>query len=148
MKLINIHLKDEPLSICIEADGNVWDLHNAFDFEGFRQNIGERSVSLFWKTSYYADAAKPVQEFEIMFATVDYFEVTPRDAEIPDYGEDFCLAGLSRIPVDEDSQELMAHGVPQVNFPDECFHLWFMFRSGQNIRIGAETAVFMMKPGA
>jgi len=147
MKLINIRLNDEPLSICIEADGHVWDLHNAFEFEGLRQNIPEQSVHLFWRTSIYADPLQSVEHFGILFSGVDYFEVTPRDAEIPDFGEDLCLSGLSRVSPDDASQDLIAQGVPVPDFPDDRFHLWFAFRSGQHIRVGAETAIFRMKPG-
>jgi hypothetical protein len=147
MKLINISLKDEPLSIYIQADGHVLDLHNAFDFEGFRQNIGERSVSLFWRSNRYAILPLPVLAFEIVFADVDYFEVTPRDPEIPDFGEDLCLSGLSRVWTNDATQELISHGVPlRPEFTDGRFHLWFAFRSGQNIRVGAKTAEFRKKP--
>jgi len=146
LKLINLNLIDEPLSICIEADGLVWDLHNAFDFVGLRQDIAERSVSLLWRSSRYSQSLLSApQAFEITFAVVDYFEVTPRDPEIPNFGEDFCLSGLSRVFSTDDTQDLINFGVPEPNFPDENFHLWFIFRSGQHIRIGAESATFVLQ---
>ncbi|MBC7529698.1 MAG: hypothetical protein H7308_19390 [Chthonomonadaceae bacterium] len=143
MKLINMRLKDEPPSISIEAEGHVWDIHDLYDFEGVRQNINDRTVILLWRPSIYATPPLYARAFEIVFAEVDYFEITPRDSEIPDFGEDTCLNGLLRILPEENTSELIANGYPiETDFPEERFHLWFMFRGGQNIRIGAETAIF------
>ena len=146
MKLINFSLKDEPLAICIEVDGHVWDLHNTFAFEGLCHFTGERSVSLRWRSYRNRATPQPTVEFEIVFAEVDYLEVTPRDSEIADFGEDFCLAGLSRVSSLDDMKELIEFGVPQVpDFPADDFHLLFEFRSGQRVRVGAARAEFQRK---
>lgn len=145
MKLINFRPQDEQLSFGIEADGQVWDFHDALDLEGVSQNIIERSVSLSWRPSHYGELPFPIQSVEIVFEGVDYFEVTPRDSEIPDFGEDTCINGLSRVPLEEDTRELIAHGVPQLDPEEQRFHLWFEFRGGQHIRIGAETATFQIR---
>jgi len=149
MKLINLRLIDEPLSIYIEADAHTWDLHNAFALKGVSQNLSERSVSLLWQCSGYGELPLPVEGAEIVFAGVDYFEITPRDPAIPDFGEDSCLAGLSRVPSEVDTLTLIAQGGPLLNSEseEELFHLWFAFRGGQCIRVGAETATFRIKSG-
>ena len=145
MQLINLRLREEPLSSGIEAEGHIWDFHDSLDFEGIYQKIGERSVTLSWRPGPYGALPFPVETVEIVFTGVDYFEVTPRDSEIPDLGEDTCLSGLSRVSPEADTQELIAHGVPLLAPSDERFHLWFEFRGGQRLRIGAERAIFQSR---
>lgn len=147
MKLTNFRLENEPCPRGIEVDGNVLDLHNSFCFEELHQDIAERTVTMLWRPSGYGASPLPKYGFELVFSDVVYFEVTPRDQEIPDFGEDFCLGGVDPVPHDDDTFELLAHGVPYPpNFPDENFHLWFCFRSGQHVRIGAGSAEFRSLP--
>ena len=145
MKLVNFRPQNEQLSFGIEVEGHVWDFHDALDLEGIHQNIIERSVSLCWRPSHYGELPFPVQAVEIFFVGVDYFEVTPRDGEILDFGEDTCLNGLSRVLPEDDTRELIAHGVPLLDPEEERFHLWFEFRGGQHLRIGAEAATFQIR---
>ena len=142
MKLINMRLVDEPIAIYIEADGHTWDLHNAFALESVTQNIDERLVKLVWQLSGNGELPLPAEAAEILFEGVDYFEITPRDPEIPDLAEDTCLEGLTRIPPEDETGYLLANGVPWLDSEEDRFHLWFAFRSGQHIRVGAETATF------
>jgi hypothetical protein len=121
MKLNNFSLLDDMITI--EAEGEEWDLHNAFCLDVISHFVGERSATICWKLSGYRVPPPQAQGLEIMFHDVDYFEVTPRDSEIPDYGEDLCLNMLSRVPV-----------------LDGGFHLLFEFRGGQNVRVGARMA--------
>ncbi len=143
MKLLNFCLEDDMWPRGIEVDDFVYDMHNAFSFGGLKQNIAERKVTLSWQPSGYGESPLPTQGFEIVFSDVTYFEATPRDNEIPDFGEDLCLGGLSLAPADAETAEMLASGVPYIPFiPEGDFHLWFSFRSNQHVRIGSATAEF------
>jgi hypothetical protein len=126
MDLVNFRLLD---MITIEAKAKEWDLHNAFSLDAIIQRIPERTVTLAWKLSGYGTPPSGVERIEIVFRDVDYFEVTPRDAEIPDFGEDLCLSMMQHEP-------LLGGG----------FHLQFEFRGGQNVRVGAREAKFYSLP--
>lgn len=144
MKLVNLRLNGEPLASGIEAEGHVWDFHDSLALESTSQNVSKRSVRLSWRPGLYGELPFPVRAVELVFTGVSYFEVTPRDAEIPDFGEDTCLSGVSRVSPEEDTHELLVRGVPLLAPEVDQFHLWFEFRGGQRIRIGAKSVVFQI----
>ena len=143
MNLVNFSIAKEPALICLEVEGQVLDLHNFFNFEGVYQNLAERTVSLVWRDNGNSPVRFEANGFELYFEEVNYFEVTPRDIEIPDFGEDLCLDGMALLKGDESTEQLVADqslAVWYPNSPLEYDHIWFAFRSGQRIRIGAKKA--------
>lgn len=139
MNLINLSLIEGQLGTKIEADAVTWDLHNAYTFKSFTHNVIERTVSLEWA----AYQIPPDTVFRILFYEVDYLEISPRDPEIPDYGEDLCLDALSRVDPKGSMKAMIEYGVPQdPEYLGDNFHLLFKFRGEQHIRIGAKSAQF------
>jgi hypothetical protein len=89
MKLENFKLVEVVNQQIIEIDyqGEIYDLHNAAEFLRIDYIIKTSILTLFWK--YYIDE-KNIVQFQIRFEGISYFEIFPRDSEIPK-DEDDCL---------------------------------------------------------
>ena len=87
--------------------------------------------------------------FSLVFSEVDFFEVTPRDEEVP-VGEDMCLSSVAEMPASEVTSEWKAQRIVSVFNPDgtllnaEEYHLYFVFWGGQTVRIGCQSAKFVV----
>ncbi len=153
MQLTNFRVVENRSNIEINAVGKVWNLHDAYylglrhsfahDADGF---ISGNQVELSWQVD---PARYTVPGFSLVFRGVDFFEVTPRDAEMP-VGEDTCLSSVAEIPASEVTSEWKAQGFLAVFNPDgslpeaEEYHLYFVFRSGQTVRIGCQATEFIV----
>ncbi len=152
MQLTNFRIVENRWNIEISALDKVWNLHDAYylglrhsfahDANGF---IAGNQVELSWQVDPARYAASG---FSLVFSEVDLFEVTPRDEEMP-IGEDTCLSSVAEIPASEVTSEWKAQGFlavfnPGGTLPDaDEYHLYFVFRSGQTVRIGCQTAEFV-----
>ncbi|GIK68933.1 MAG: hypothetical protein HND27_10815 [Bacteroidetes bacterium] len=89
MKIENFKLVEVENQQIIEIDylGEIFDLHNAAEFLKIDYVIKTSILTLFW--NYYFDE-KNIIPFQIMFEGVQYFEIFPRDSEMPKV-EDDCL---------------------------------------------------------
>jgi|SRR5690606_30336068 len=89
MKLENFKLVKINNQQIIEIDylGEIFDLHNAAEFLRIDYVIKASILTLFWK--YYFDE-KNIILFQIKFEGVEYFQISPRDNEMPKE-EDDCL---------------------------------------------------------
>ena len=83
-KLVNINNQQ---IIEIDYFGEVFDLHNAAEFLRIDYVIKTSMLILLWR--YYFDE-KNIIPFQMRFEGVTYFEVFPRDREMPKE-EDDCL---------------------------------------------------------
>lgn len=77
--------KDQQI-IEIDYLGEIMDLHNASEFLRIEYIVKKCLLNLFW--NYYSDDS--IIPFQIKFENVNYFEISPRDNEIPK-DEDDCL---------------------------------------------------------
>ncbi len=68
------------------------DLHNDYDFVGFKYSVAGRRVTLSWRKAVREriPATLPA-ELELLFEDVSRFQVIPRDPDMP-FTEDNCLA--------------------------------------------------------
>ncbi len=153
MHLTNFRVVENRRNIEISALGKVWNLHDAF-YLGLRHSfardaggfIAGNQVELFWQVD---PERYSVSGFSLVFNDVDFFEITPRDAEMP-VGEDTCLSSVAEIPASEVTSEWKAQGIFAVFNPDgtlpgaDEYHLYFVFRNGQTVRIGGRTAKFIV----
>ena len=89
MKLENFKLMKVNNQQIIEIDymGEIFDLHNAAEFLRIDFVIKTSILTLFWK--YYFDE-RNIVPFQIRFEGITYFEIFPRDSEMPK-NEDDCL---------------------------------------------------------
>lgn len=89
MKLENFKLIKINNQQIIEIDylGEIFDLHNAAEFLRIDYVIKTSILTLFWK--YYFDE-KNIILFQIKFEEVEYFQISPRDNEMPKE-EDDCI---------------------------------------------------------
>ena len=152
MQLINFQVVENRRNIEISALDKVWNLHDAYylglrhsfahDADGF---ITGNQVELSWQVD---PARYSASGFSLVFNEVNFFEVTPRDEEMP-VGEDTCLSSVAEIPASEVTSEWKMQGIFAVFNPDgtlpaaDEYHLYFVFRGGQTVRIGCRTAKFV-----
>jgi len=80
--------------IYIVFEGNHFDLHNDYDFTGYEYSVDACRLSLSWKIGtgdWVRDGQPP--SLRLDFEGVSYFEVKPRNPELP-HTEDSCLDGF------------------------------------------------------
>lgn len=92
MKIKNFNLlnKENQQIIEIEYLGKILDLHNSAEFLKVEYEIKSNLLILYW--NYYFDYFNKDNyiPFQIKFEGTHYFEIQPRDIEIPEE-EDDCL---------------------------------------------------------
>ena len=76
----------------IEANGDIWDLHNACEFVKFSNNIVDRSMSLVWDYYDY-NSGELSRKIHILLSGITRIKIMPRDLNMPFY-EDVCLERL------------------------------------------------------
>lgn len=93
MKLENFRLVKFNNQQIIEIDylGEIFDLHNAAEFLRIDYAVKAAMLTLFWK--YYFDE-KHIILFNLKFEEVEYFQIFPRDNEMPN-DEDDCLEEIN-----------------------------------------------------
>jgi len=127
----------EQLSVFVESNGYLYDLHNNADFINIIYDIKSRKLTLVWQypgdwllnRSALIDEElfvkkndlqdKRLRKIALIFETVSLLEVKPRDPEIP-FSEDGCLGSIN---VDTENNEIN--------------ELMFEFIGGMEIRIQA-----------
>ena len=147
----------------LKAFGVEWDLHNYTAFDGFDYSTAVtdhnvlvlkwhiREAVIEWRDAQAVSTAQgipfyPSNSFRLVFSNVNYLEVAPRDFEMPS-DEDKTLSSVSCIEADEDSKDYIASQAIPIHDPNRegvPFHIVFRFQAGQFIRIGAETAEFVL----
>ena len=117
MKIKNFKLVEVKNQQIIEIDylGDIFDLHNAAEFLKVEYAIKTCILTLFW--NYYFNG-KNIIPIQLKFEGTNYFEISPRDNEMPKE-EDDCL-------------EEIIYG--------EKFE--FRFMGGMKIVVGAEEVSF------
>jgi hypothetical protein len=153
MQLTNFRIVEGRWNIEISALDKVWNLHDAY-YLGLRHSFAHDANGFItgnWvELSWQVDPARySASGFSLVFNGVDFFEVTPRDDEMP-AGEDTCLSSVAEMPSSEVTSEWKAQGFlaafnPDGTLPDaDEYHLYFIFRGGQTVRIGCHMAEFVV----
>ncbi len=147
----------------LKAFGTEWDLHNYAAFDGFEYSTAVTDHSVFvlkwhireavieWRDAQAVSNSQgipfyPSNSFRLVFSNVNYLEVAPRNSEMPS-DEDKTLSSVSCIEADEDSRDYIASQAIPIHDPNRegiLFHMVFHFWGGQFLRIGAETAEFVL----
>lgn len=126
----------ELANIDLEQNGEVYDLHNNFDFVGFSYEVLERKIELKWRLSSgdWVPEGMP-SLITINISKVSHFSAIPRDPELP-YTEDDCLDCVAFVEASGNTEDSYI-----VNSPaDNELHYVFQFMSGLKLRIQAGEA--------
>ena len=145
----------------IEAFGISWDLHNDAEFDGFEYSntITKTNSSLILKwriaeltkqwRNVQGEARYPCGRFCIVFTDVDYLEIVPRDVEMPK-SEDIGTSSISFIDASASLAEYQYSPLIPGYDPSKGtlpYHIEFLFNGGQIIRVGSDTAEFVLNDG-
>ncbi len=133
MKLSNFIIAKD--NIALEIDDLYLDLHNCYDFIGFKYDALNRTLEFNWQQN----KGEWVQEglpfnVTLVMEGVYLFAAQGRDPEMP-FTEDDCLSSIG-FTWNEDLDELVEY---HSNEPkDGCTHLNLVLMSGFEVKIGAE----------
>ncbi len=133
MKLSNFKIAKD--NIALEIDDLYLDLHNCYDFIGFKYDVLNRTLEFNWQQNKgeWIQEGLPFNVTLIMEG-VYLFKAQERDPEMP-FTEDDCLSSIGFI-CKENLDELVEY---YSNEPkDDCTHLNLVFMSGFEVKIGAE----------
>lgn len=128
-------------SIYLIVNGVTLDMHNCYDFCSYTHDVTNREVTLAWSKS--KTHGKPLEptDITIVFSSVDYLRVEPRDASIP-FTEDDCLSGIGY-----DCDEAWADGMFWTDGPPEKNWRWcFEFQSSASINVRGQSVRATTKP--
>jgi len=132
VKLRNFDLSN----IDLEQNGEVYDLHNNFDFVGFCYEILERKIELNWRLSSgeWVPDELPAS-IVIIISEVSHFSAIPRDPLTP-FTEDDCLECVAFVEENGNTADSYVVNSPANNELHYVFH----FMSGLKLRIQAGEA--------
>lgn len=143
MKLLNFSIVGEHgIGIEVEALGTIWNLHDS-SFRCLHHDILGAKVRLEWKNDSPATHEYPAVRFGIVFHGAHQFEVSARDHEMP-LDEDRCLEFVSGVDAPACLAETVYHGYSTVAPLGPDYLLFFTFRGGQRILVGADGAEFVL----
>jgi hypothetical protein len=145
MQLMNFSIVgQEGIGIEIEAFGCIWNLH-ACPFLRMQHSIEEAKVELEWGSNelMHPQSKYPASCFAIVFHNVSQFEVSARDREMP-LEEDLCLEFVSGVHAPAILAETIYHSYSPTIPLGPNFLLFFTFRGGQRILVGADRAEFVL----
>lgn len=122
-------------SIYFQHGGLDLDLHNNYDFVGFRYSIAERSIDMEWVRSSgdWVDPRAPAQLF-LSLRGIAHLSAVARDPEMP-FTEDDCLSSLCFLDPDMAVEYAFVS-----DDADPSWHWFFLFQSGFGLRVAGETA--------
>jgi len=124
-------------NIALETGEKYLDLHNCYDFTGFRYSVLDREIELKWaKTQADWVPADHPKQVLLRIHEVSFLKVRARDKEIP-FTEDGCLEFMGFIW--NDLIEEMGSYTSSVT-QEGCTHLSLGFVSGLALKISAVSA--------
>jgi hypothetical protein len=116
----------------LRCDGQIFDLHNDFDFQTYAFDVGERSLVLTWSAR---DPARTNAPLTVRFEEVSFITVCPRDPNAP-IEDDACVSLIGFLPPDIDMKgSHVDEGA--ITAKD---HMVFEFESDWSLRVFADRA--------
>lgn len=140
MILTNFEIED---MIGLRYAGQYYDLHNDYDFEGFKYLVSSQILEMEWVKFNRKDdqfGSNKLPGFKLTFSAVNFLKITGRDNEMP-LSEDKCLDVVGFL-TQEDRDDMDSFSEEQFFENDDVI---MMFRGGQTFKINADKVEFIPK---